>query len=179
MCFKRIIISTLIFFNCFAEAHVYLWPVLLKARGERSEEQALELRSNALPSFGASYSFESWIVSIDRSNYSFSSDNGNVSIKTLYSDIAVWGGYSLFSGDIWDFYAVAGTGIYQQKIKTIVGGLSTSNRSNDKSLVGMGAEYLLKATPVFSMAAGAKFNWTEDLDPEIMPEIYLKLGAYF
>ncbi len=176
---KRSILGAVILFSCLAEANVYIWPVLLKARGELTENQALELRSNDFPSFGASYSFDRWIVSLDRSLYSNESDSGNVSIETQYSDFAIWGGYSLFQGEIWDLYAVVGTGVYQQKIETTVGGLSTSNRSSDKSLVGMGAEYLLRATPYFSFATGAKLNWTQDLEPELMPELYLKLGAYF
>ncbi len=176
---KRSILGAVILFSCLAEANIYIWPVLLKARGELTETQELKLRSNDFPSFGASYSFDRWIVSADRSLYSNESDSGNISIETKYSDFAVWGGYSLFQGEIWDFYGVVGTGIYQQKIETSIGGLSTSNRSSDKSLVGMGAEYLLRATPYFSIVTGAKLNWTQDLEPEIMPELYLKLGAYF
>lgn len=176
---KSCLLMAIIFSSSLSQASVYLWPVIIKARGERSEDQALELRSNSWPSFGISYSFDRWIISLDTSKYTHASDNGNVSIETSYHDVAAWGGYSLFQGDIWDLYAVAGAAVYQQKIETSVSGLSTSNSSHDKSLVGMGAEYVLQTPFVFSLAAGGRLNWTQDLDPEIMPEIYLKLGAGF
>jgi hypothetical protein len=182
MCIKRSILTlgAIILFSLASQAEsIYLWPVIAKARGERNDQQALELNSNQWPSFGASYSFDRWMISLDRSLYNSDSDSGNVSIQTKYSDIAVWGGYSLFQGDMWDLFAVAGTGVYQQKVITSVSGLSTTNHSHDKSLVGMGAEYLMRTPSVFALVAGARLNWTQDLDPEIMPELYLKIGVGF
>ena len=180
MCLKRSLISALILLSTVvAEAKIFVWPVIIKARGERNDDQNLDLKSNYWPSFGASYSFDRWIISLDTSKFQKDSDSGNVSIETKYSDVAIWGGYSLFQGDIWDLYAVAGTGIYQQKLKTTVAGLSTSNSSSDRSLIGMGIEHLILTPFNFSLASGARFNWTQDLDPEIMPEIYLKLGIGF
>lgn len=176
---KRSLVGSIILFCCLSEARIFLWPVLLKARGERSEEQSLELRANRLPSYGASYQFDQWLISVDRTIYSNSSESGNVSIETDYSELSLWGGYSLFSGDIWDFYANAGVGVYQQKVETTASGVSVSNGSQDKSLIGMGAEFLIRTPFYFSMITGGRLNWTEDLDPELMPEVYLKLGIGF
>jgi hypothetical protein len=183
MCIKRSLSGTIVFisimFCSISEASVYLWPVIIKGRGERNEQQNLELKSNSWPTFGASYSFERWMVSLDSSKYSKDSDSGNVSISTEYSDAAVWGGYSLFQGDIWDFYGVAGFGFYQEKIKTTITSLSTTNNTSNRNLLGFGIEHIVRTPFGFTAATGARLDWTEDLDPEIMPEIYLKLGFVF
>lgn len=183
MCFKRPIVYSIIslslLVSSLGEAHVYLWPAIIKSRGEINDSQALELRSNQWPSLGLSFTFGQWIINLDSSQYSHNSDNGNVSIETNYSDVGVWGGYRLFMGEVWDFYAVVGTAVYQQKVETSINNLSTTNKSHDRSLVGMGGEYLLKTPFNFSFVGGARLNWTQDLDPEIMPEFYLKLGVGF
>ena len=179
MCLKRSLVSALILFSSLAEARVFLWPVIIKARGERSEDQSLEFKSNAFPSFGASLTLDRWLINLESSKFQKDSDSGNVSIETKYSDVTLWGGYSLFQGPIWDLYAVAGTGVYQQKVKTTVAGLSTSNGSSDRSLIGMGIEHVIFTPFNFALTSGAKLNWTQDLDPEIMPELYFKLGIGF
>ncbi len=180
MLFKYKLISILIlFFSLISEAQVYIWPAILKARAERNEEQSIELRSNQWPSFGLSYVLDRYIFNFEKSSYNTNSDNGNVSIETQYSDSVLGFGYSLFQYDASDFYAVVSTGFYQQKIKSTVGSLSTTNRSEDKSLIGIGAEYLLRTPTFISLTVGGRFNWTEDLEPEIMPELYFKIGLYF
>jgi hypothetical protein len=170
----------IVFFSSFANAAFSFWPVLLKARGERNEGQSLELKSNYWPSMGVSYTFDNWLLSLDSSRYiGDESKSGNVSIQTKYEDTLISGGYSLFQGELWDFYAVATAGMYRQKVKTTISGLSSTSTSGQKALVGMGTEYLFKSPFNLSFAAGARLNWTEDLEPEIMPEIYLKLGIGF
>lgn len=162
-----------------AEAKIFIWPITLKARGERTENQDLELKSNQLPSFGFSYTQDKLLLSLDFSRYDGESNNGNVSIGTDYSDTGLSVGYSLFAGEIWDFYAVGTLGIYQQEVETSINGISTKNKSSDHSLVGIGGEYLINTPFYFSTAVGARLNWSQDLEPEIMPEMYLKLGVGF
>ncbi len=176
---RHILFCSLIFCSVWAQAEVYIWPVIVKARAERTENQDLKLRSNQYPSLGASYRFETWLVSLDYSRYENTSDNGNVSIETQYSDIGIWGDYRLFTGDIWDFYATAGTAVYQQKVTTTVGVTSTSGTSHDRNLIGAGIEILMRTPSSVSGLAGVRMNWTQDLQPELMPEMYLKLGIGF
>ncbi len=177
---KHFIASTVVFLSCLCEARIYLWPAIIKARGERNEAQNLEMKSNQYPSFGASFTFDRLIFSLDFSQYEGESSSGNVTMETNYSDVVISTGYNLFTGEIWDFYAVASAGVYQQKIDTTVGSLvTTSNKSNDRNLIGMGAEYLIRTPSYFSAIAGGRFNWTEDLDPELAPEVYLKIGIGF
>lgn len=179
MQFKYFFIGSIIFLSCLAEAQIHIWPITLKARGERSEDQSLQLKSNQLPSFGISYTMDRYLFSLDFARYVNDSNNGNVEIETEYNDVNISVGYSLFTGDIWDFFAVATVGSYQQKVKTSINNLSTENKSNDRGLVGIGGEYLIQTPFYFSTAVGARLNWTQDLDPEIAPEMYLKLGASF
>lgn len=170
---------TILFFSSVSQASFYFWPVIMKGRGERNDQQNLELKSNSWPSLGLSYSFDRWILSLDSSKYNKDSDSGNISITVNYSDVAAWGGYSLFQGANWDLYAVAGFGIYEEKVKTTIGALSTTNRSTNRNLLGAGAEHIFRTPFMLSIASGARMIWTDDLDPEIMPEIYLKLGLVF
>jgi hypothetical protein len=180
MWFKHIFFCAIILFSLYSQAvEIDLWPLIVEGRGERNDNQDLELRTNQLPSLGATVRFDRWAISVDSSQFQHSTSDGNVSIKTQYQDFAVWGGYSLFQDQLWNVYAVAGMGMYQQQVKTTVSDVSTTNTSSNKSLVGGGAEFALHLPAHLSAAAGVRLDWTEDLEPEFMPVLYLKLGAWF
>lgn len=175
----RIALVFLFLLSELAQARTYLWPLLLKGRGERTEEQAMELRGNQFPSVSASFTVEEFIFSLETSRFENESSDGNVSIATRYSDLSAWGGYHLFNFEQGSIYALVGLGSYEQKVESSVGNVTTQNSSSQKMLSGAGLEYLLETDFYLALAAGARLIWTEDLDPETMPELYLKIGIGF
>jgi len=172
---KVVLFAILFSAQAFAEQTLLFYPYFPGMRLERGNSQNLEIRS--VFTSGVGILVDKWYGSVESGQFEDSNSEGNVSIKRNYQDLSLWGGYSLHEVNSWNVLGQVGVGLFKERVKTRVGGISDSDTSEEKSLFGLGVEALYsESSKIWTVSVGGRFYWGEGLDPNPQPGIYLKLG---
>lgn len=161
-----------------SHASIQVWPLGAGARFERDENQSLTPRVTQRIAVGLN--IESIQAEIASDQFSSKSSEGNVSIKRSYQDFTLWLGHQFHQWDHLNFYAMGGLGQYQETIKTRVGTLTDESTSNSKTLMGVGLELRYKPFDIgLLVSSGARILWAENFDPNLQPDLFVRLGFEF
>jgi len=174
--FKSLIL--LFFFVQTSHASIQVWPLGAGARFERDENQSLAPRITQR--FAVGLNMKSIQVEIASDQFSSKSSEGNVSIKRQYQDFTLWLGHQFHQWSQVQFLAAGGLGQYQETIKTRVGALNDESTSNTKILTGVGLELRYKPFDFgLLISSGARILWAENFDPNLQPDLFVRLGFEF
>lgn len=175
--YKYLILFSLLFAHV-SQASVILWPLGSAMRMERDENR------NLVPRIAQQYAlgigFDNWSVELARTQFESDSEEGNVRVVRNYEDMMLWLGHQVSLSEQVDFVGSGGLGLYQEKIKTVVGVISSMSKSDQKLLFGLGAE--LKWQPFdlgLLLSTGARVLMSEDFDPNPQPEFFVRVGWQF
>ena len=167
-----------LFFVQVSHASIQVWPLGAGARFERDENQSLTPRVTQRLAIGLN--IESIQVEIASDQFSSKSSEGNVSIKRNYQDFTLWLGHQFHQWNQLNLFAMGGLGQYQETIKTRVGTLTDESTSNSKTLMGVGLELRYQPFDVgLLVSSGARKLWAENFDPNLQPDLFVRLGFEF
>ena len=172
----------LIFFSLLlchvCQASLVLWPLGSAMRMERDENRNLVPR--IAQQYALGIAFNSWSMELARSQFESDSEEGNVRVLRNYEDMTLWLGHQVSLSEQVNFVGSGGLGLYQEKIKTIVGVISSTSKSDQKLLFGLGAELKWKPFDLgLLLSTGARVLMSEDFDPNPQPEFFIRTGWQF
>ncbi len=127
-------------------------------------------------SFGAG--FGSWLAVFERASFEESSGNSTLNLKRTLEDSMLWGQYRAFSWNHTVPYVGAGAGFYKDKVDTTLGGVTSTNESKNKLLMG-GCFGLSLDVPYLWLSAEARLLFGDELDRQPTLGALVKIGVYF
>jgi hypothetical protein len=173
----KVILFSLLF-SVMAQATVYVWPLGLGFRFEREESQGLKAQSTFR--LAAGFEADEWNFEVQRDQFESKTSEGNTSVKREYEDFSGWVGYSLYTENDLKMIGRAGLGFYQERVKTQVAGFQDEGATNQEFFSGVGVE--LRWVPfqnALVLSGGGHFLYSQTYDPELQPDLFLRLGFLF
>lgn len=174
--FKSIVLLLLL--SLTTQAALVVWPLGLGFRFERDENQGLKAQSHL--QMAAGLEVDAWNFEVLRSQFSSSTSEGNTSIKRDYQDFSAWAGYSLYDFEDFKLIASAGLGFFDQKVITQISGFQDTGSSNQEFMTGLAAEARwVPFANAFVLSGGARLFYSQSLDPELQPDVFVRVGVKF
>jgi len=145
-------------------------------RPEKDVEGNMDTHTLTNYAFGAGY--KSWLVVFEKATFEESSGNTTLNVKRTLEDMMLWGHLRVMSWNYLVPYLGLGAGFYKDKVDTTLLGMTSTNESKNKLLMG-GNFGISLDVPYVWLSMEARILFGDELDRQPIIGGLLRAGVYF
>lgn len=165
-------------FSTFSHAALYYQATYnSEIRYEREASQQMAARRPLNLGVGVRKAESSLIFEYSR----FTEESGNTvtPIERVHQEYVLWLNYNLHQFYQWNLFAALGAGVYQDRVKTTLMDISTTDKGELQAMGGAGAGLKILLWEHLILSAEGRMYMGQNFDPDLQLGALLRIGAEF